>query len=74
LQGDPELAVNRIKKEREFSRFEKLEYLTRVKDNYSYLLKKENNFIEINADQELNSLIEESVSKAKELLHKVRPL
>jgi len=74
LQGDPELAVNRIKKEREFSRFEKLEYLKRAKDNYSYLLKKENNFIEINADQELNSLIEESVSKAKELLHKVRPL
>jgi len=74
LQGDPELAVNRIKKEREFSRFEKLELLKRVKENYNYLLMKEDNFIEINADQDLNSLIEESVFKARELLRKARPL
>ncbi len=68
LHGKPELALERIRKEREFSRFEKLEYLRNVQENYFYLSRKEKNFILVDADVPLNDLIEKSLKIVRGLL------
>lgn len=72
LDGDPELAIQRIKKEREFTRFERLDYLRKVRDNFIYLSSKEKNFTVINADIKLDELIKKSKEIVRGLLQQDR--
>lgn len=53
----PELALKRVAKRGKYSRFEKLEFLTRVHRNYLRLAKQDKSIVKIDATQDLESVV-----------------
>lgn len=53
----PELALKRVAKRGKYSRFEKLEFLTRVHRNYLRLAKQDKSIVKVDATQDLESVV-----------------
>jgi len=65
LTISPELALERVGRRGKLSRFERLDFLTEVQSNYLKLAKKDRSIVKVDANQNLESVVDEVLSLIK---------